>query len=117
MTKESSVEKLPESNLRHLVGWFQAATQGGGDGRADGARDRRLDLASEGRNDDGTNDPENDDLGQCGEKWAGRQYACVRNLYVFSALSKPGASGKNVVIQTCPSQLAPALLSVARFQP
>ena len=77
MAKESSiakafkVEKLPESNLGHLVGGHQAAAEGVRDEGADGAGDGSLDLASEGGNEESTNDPENYDLCQCGEKFAG----------------------------------------------
>ena len=81
MAKESSIAKvsqvqkrqLPESNLGHLVGGDQAATEGVCDERADGAGDGGLDLTSEGGNENRTNDPENYDLDECGEKFAGRQ--------------------------------------------
>ena len=88
MAKKSTVakvEKLPESNLGHLVGGLQAAARkGGGDGVGDGAGDEGLDLASEGGNDEGTNDPENYDLGQ----FTGRQYVCKK---IFFGLSPLGA--------------------------
>ena len=70
-------EKLPaESHLGHLVGGRQAAAKGGGDGAGDGAGDRSLDLASECRNEEGTNDPENYDLSQC----TGRQAKVFKKL-------------------------------------
>ena len=93
MAKESSVakafkvEKLPESDLGHLVGGHQAAAEGIRDEGADGAGDGSLDLASEGGNEESTNDPENYDLGQCGEKFAGRQAIYnngMQEIYRFS---------------------------------
>ena len=88
MAKESSVakafkvENLPESDLGDLVGGHQAAAEGVRDEGADGAGDGGLDLASESGNEESTNDPENYDLGQCGEKQAGNN--CLQEIYRFS---------------------------------